>query len=79
MRITIDIDEPILKEVKRLQLREKRPLGRLVSDLLAHALVGRRGKAAPAPRFKWTAKPTGARVDLIDKHAVLNAMDAPAR
>jgi hypothetical protein len=79
MRTTIDIDDPILKEVKRLQLREKKPLGRLVSDLLAQALAGRREKVAPAPSFEWIAKPMGAKVDLADKHAVLDAMDAKAR
>jgi hypothetical protein len=79
MRTTIDIDDPILKEVKRLQLREKKPLGRLVSDLLAQALASRRGKAAPAPAFQWTAKPMGTRVDLMDKHALLDAMDPKAR
>jgi hypothetical protein len=79
MRTTIDIDDPILKEVKRLQVREKKPLGRLVSDLLAQALAGRQGKAAPAPSFRWIAKPMGAKVDLADKHAMLDAMDAQAR
>jgi hypothetical protein len=79
MRTTIDIDDPILKEVKRLQLREKKPLGRLVSDLLAQALAGRRAKGAPAPSFKWIARPMGAKVDLTDKHAMLDAMDAEAR
>ncbi|KAB2867691.1 MAG: antitoxin, partial [Burkholderiaceae bacterium] len=38
MRTTIDIDDPILKDLKRLQRREGKSLGRLVSDLLAQAL-----------------------------------------
>jgi len=79
MRTTIDIDDPILKEVKRLQAREKKPLGRLVSDLLAQALASRRGKPAPAPSFDWIAKPMGAKLDLTDKQALLDAMDAKAR
>jgi hypothetical protein len=79
MRTTIDIDDPILKEVKRLQLREKKPLGRLVSDLLAQALAAQRGVKAAAPAFKWIAKPMGAKVDLTDKHALLDAMDAGPR
>ncbi|MEZ5727162.1 MAG: hypothetical protein R3E48_03590 [Burkholderiaceae bacterium] len=37
MRTTIDIDDPILKDLKRLQRREGKSLGRLVSDLLAQA------------------------------------------
>ena len=37
MRTTIDIDYPILKELKRLARRERKSLGRLVSDLLARS------------------------------------------
>ena len=79
MRTTIDIDDPILKEVKRLQQREGKSLGRLVSDLLAQALAGLREAPAGAPEFRWIAKPMGARVDLDDKHAVLDAMDDTSR
>ena len=75
MRTTIDIDDPILKEVKRLQRREGKSLGRLVSELLAQALAGLREAPAGAPQFRWIAKPMGARVDLGDKHALLDAMD----
>ena len=74
MRTTIDIDDPILKEVKRLQRREGKSLGRLVSDLLAQALAGLREAPAGTPQFRWIAKPMGARVDLGDKHALLDAM-----
>ena len=76
MRTTIDIDDPILKEVKRLQRREGKSLGRLVSDLLAQSLAA--GKAAAkveVPAFQWVAKPMRARLDLADKDALLNAMD----
>jgi hypothetical protein len=81
MRTTIDIDEPILAEIKRLQEREGKSLGRLVSDLLAQSLALSRSKPADAaePGFQWLAKPMRARVDLDDKHAVLDAMDEPRR
>ena len=36
-RTTLNIDEPILQELKRLQKEEKKSLGGLVSDLLAWA------------------------------------------
>jgi Arc/MetJ family transcription regulator len=76
MRTTIDIDDPILKEVKRLQLREGKSLGRLVSDLLAQSLAATRAAAkAEAPAFQWVAKPMRARLDLADKNALLDAMD----
>jgi hypothetical protein len=77
MRTTIDIDDPVLRDLRRLQKREKKSLGRLVSDLLADAL-GRRGKDEPGGnRFTWISKPMGARVDLSDHDAVLDAMDRP--
>jgi hypothetical protein len=76
MRTTIDIDEPILKDLKRLQRREGKSLGRLVSDLLALALASqRRGSQPAAPNFQWIARSMRARVDLADKHALLDAMD----
>jgi hypothetical protein len=76
MRTTIDIDDPILKEVKRLQQREGKSLGRLVSDLLAQSLAVTRGAAkAEVPAFHWVAKSMRARLDLADKSAVLDAMD----
>lgn len=76
MRTTIDIDDPILKEVKRLQRREGKSLGRLVSDLLAQSLsAGKAAATAEVPAFQWVAKPMRARVDLADKDALLNAMD----
>lgn len=76
MRTTIDIDDPVLKDLKRLQRREGKALGRLVSDLLALALADRlRDSQPPPPAFKWIARPMRARVDLADKGAVLDAMD----
>ena len=78
MRTTIDIDDPILKEIKRLQRREGKSLGRLVSDLLAQSLADAR-TAPSAPKFSWIAKPMGARVDLADKHAVFDAIDDALR
>jgi hypothetical protein len=75
MRTTIDIDDPILKDLKRLQRREGKSLGRLVSDLLAQALATGRSAPPPPPPFQWIAKPMKARLDLADKHALLDALD----
>jgi hypothetical protein len=75
MRTTLDIDDPILRDLKRLQQREGKSLGRLVSDLLAQPLAARQADGPPCPRFAWAAQPMGARVDLADKHALLDAMD----
>jgi hypothetical protein len=80
MRTTIDIDDPVLKDLKRLQRREGKSLGRLVSDLLAMALADHQGgPRAPAPAFTWIARPMRARVDLADTHALLDAMDDSSR
>lgn len=75
MRTTIDIDDPVLKDLKRLQRREGKSLGRLVSDLLAQALAASRHGVAEPPPFAWASRPMGARVDLADRDAVLDAMD----
>ena len=78
MRTTVDLDAPILRELKRLQRVEKKTLGRLVSDLLAQALALRKAAAAPSP-FQWTSRPMGARVDLRDKDAVQAILDKAER
>jgi hypothetical protein len=77
MRTTLYIDDTILAELKRLQAQEGGSLGRLVSELLARQLVERRRRPAPAPRFAWSSRPMGARVDVSDRDAVLDAMDEP--
>ncbi len=74
-RTTLDIDEPILKDIKKLQKREGKSMGRLVSDLLADALKRR---LAPADRHRsltWTSGPLGLKVDLRDKEAVRRALE----
>ena len=79
MRTTIDIDDPILRDLKRLQQREGKSMGRLVSDLLAQSLAAQRAEQ-PAPRpFRWASQAMGPRIDLRDKDALLDALDGPAR
>jgi hypothetical protein len=75
MRTTIDIDDPVLKDLKRLQKRQGKTLGRLVSDLLAQALANARVEDDKVPPFNWLSRSMGARLDLRDKHALLDAMD----
>ena len=75
MRTTLDIDDPVLKDLKRLQKRQGKSLGRLVSDLLAQALASNRVEEEKVPAFSWVSRPMGARLDLQDKHALLDAMD----
>ena len=74
MRTTLDIDNPVLRELKQLQVKEGKSLGRLVSDLLAQALKTDARPTAASPPV-WIAKPMGARVNLADKEAVYRALD----
>jgi hypothetical protein len=41
MRTTIDLDGPILRDLKRLQKKENKTLGELVSELVAGGLAAR--------------------------------------
>ena len=77
-RTTLDIDAPILEELKNLQKQERRSLGQLVSQLLAEALVQRKWPQ-PDPDLTWTwiSRPMQARVDLADKDAVYAVLDEP--
>ena len=75
MRTTVDIDDPILKDLKKIQKEEGKSLGRLISDLLAYALGNRRSAKASARPARWISKAMGARVDLADREAVYAAME----
>ena len=75
MRTTLDIDDPILRDLKRLKEREGKSLGRLVSDLLAQALKESAAPADSAKSAAWIAKPMRARIDLSDKEAIHRALD----
>jgi len=77
MRTTLDIEGPILKELRSIQKREGGSLGTLVSRLLAMALA-REEPVAKRP-FRWTARPMQARVDLADKDALYAILDRADR
>src|ERR1700693_2998591 len=70
MRTTIDIDAPILREIRALQREQGRYMGRIVTDLLADALARRAGPTA-TQELRWTSRPMRALVDLADKAAVV--------
>ena len=74
MRTTVDIDDPILREVKAIHEREGRSMGAVVSELLADALARRRS-GRERPVFHWTSRPMKALVDLADKDALHAALD----
>jgi hypothetical protein len=74
MRTTLDIDDPILREIKAIHEREGRSMGTVVSELLAEALASRRPSRARPP-FRWISRPMRSLVDLADKEAVYAALD----
>jgi hypothetical protein len=74
MRTTLDIDDPILREIRAIHEKEGRSMGAVVSELLADALARRGPRARPS--FSWTSRPMKALVDLADKEAVYAALDA---
>jgi hypothetical protein len=75
-RTTLDIDTPILKELKKLRKERGGSLGRIASQLLAEALA-RRKTTSTVPTLRWIARPMHALVDLSDKEAVYAALDRP--
>ena len=78
MRTTLDIDAPILREVKAIHEKEGRSMGAIVSELLAEALARRRPSRA-RPSFRWTSRAMKSLIDRADKEAVYAALDADQR
>ena len=77
-RTTIDIDDPILKEIRAIQKREGRSMGKIVSQLLAEALIQQQ-TSAKSPRFKWISRPMRSLVDLADKDEVYRILDRDSK
>jgi hypothetical protein len=75
-RTTVDIETAVLRELKRLQKREGKPLGQLISELVAAALARDEEAEATGRPFSWTSRPMQARVDLEDKEAVRAALES---
>lgn len=74
-RTTVDIDAAVLRDLKRLQKRQGKSLGRLIAELIAAAPTRERAAEEGIPPFRWTARAMGARIDLEDKEAVRAALD----
>ncbi len=71
-RTTLDLDDAVLRELKRRRSREHKSIGVIASELLAQALAA---DAPDVPPFEWTSKPMAAKVDLEDKDAVWAALE----
>lgn len=75
MRTTLDIEDPVLEELREFGRAEGRSLGQAASELPAEALHSRKKVGRPAGRLAWKSQPMGARVDLADKDAVFALLD----
>lgn len=62
----------MLRALKKRQERDRKPLGQLISELVAKALAD---DETPAPDFRWVARDLEPRVDLEDKEAVSAILD----
>jgi hypothetical protein len=73
-RTTVDLEAPILQEIKDIQKKEGGALGKIISELLLEGLARRRS-APPTPKFTWVSQPMQAMVDLADKDALYAILD----
>jgi hypothetical protein len=77
-RTTLNIDDMVMRDLRRIQRKERKPLGKLVSELLVLGIEQheRPGRVAEAPPFKWISKPMGPMlVDIEDKEALQEMFD----
>ncbi len=77
MRTTLDIDKPILDELRRLGKRRKKSLSRIASELLATSLKreNENRKGDSGKTFRWKASSMGARIDIEDKDELYRVLD----
>ncbi len=78
-RTTLDLDQSVLRELKRRKRGSGRSIGQIASELLTGAL--RRTAEPSAPErigTRWRSTRMRARVDLEDKEALRRAIDEPS-
>ncbi len=80
-RTTVNIDAPILDELRRLSSQRGKSMGRLISDLLAESLAAETSPHPPQEPLDWSISPGGLLADPLDKEAIYALLDAdgPAR
>lgn len=72
VRTTLNLDDTVLRELKRLGKERDMPIGEVASQLLARALAEEQRQPI---EFHWTAERLEARVDLEDREAVQAVLD----
>ena len=75
MRTTLDLEKPVLEGLKSLQKKEKIPLGKIASRLLADALTRVASETTRPHALEWFSAPMQAKVNLADKDAIARAME----
>ena len=75
MRTTLDLDLPILRELKNLSQSCGESLGTVATRLLAEALSAKKREKVVTPKLHWISRPMGAKVDLSDKDALYKILD----
>lgn len=80
MRTTVNIEDTVLRDAKRLAERQSRPLGYLVTEGLAMLLAYDRKHPKPTGRVELPVSGGGGvrpGVDLEDKDALMELLDMP--
>ena len=76
-RTTLDLETTLLKELKDLQKKERKSLGRLVSELVTEALARRRRESKSEQQsFQWISRPMDALMDYSDKEVLYAVLDS---
>lgn len=76
VRTTLNIDDPVLRALKRRASAEGMSVSRLASILPATAMKGRGAVARKRGALRWTARDMRASVDISDRLAVIDTNDA---
>jgi hypothetical protein len=74
-RTTLNIETPILKEIKTLQNKEGLPMGKIISRLLSEALAKRKTGRVTTPSLRWVSRPMQATVNIADKDILYITLD----
>ncbi len=75
MRTTIDLEIPILKELKDFSRSRGSSLGKITTQLLTEALAMHKSAKKSPPPFQWISHSMGAKIDFSDKEALYNILD----